>query len=297
MATLRVQSILFHNEPAAIERTLDNLHRAADIAIAAGDFSAVEVAYGDCSSLPVFDAPAIERLRARHAGYLTLHYEFFGENRGSALGHNSLLEKLDSDFVLIMNPDIVVAPNTLHELKKPFARTGVGMVEARQMPIEHPKEYHPSTGETSWAATACTLIPRDVVERLGGFDHAHFFLYCDDVDFSWRVRLDGLKVIYQPSAVVFHDKRLSDDGKWITSAAERYYSAEAALLLSYKWSREDRTRDILAYFRKSGVDFLQRAAEAFDTRRTEGRLPAQLDPAHKIGQFVGDNYANHRFLI
>ena len=297
MATLRVQSILFHNEPAAIERTLDNLHRAADIAIAGGDFTAVQVAYGDCSSLPVFDEAAIARLRERHAGYLDLSYTFFNENRGSARGHNSLLQALDSDFVLIMNPDIVVAPNTLHELKKPFARAGVGMVEARQLPVEHPKEYHPVTGETSWAATACTLIPRAVAEQLGGFDSDHFFLYCDDVDFSWRVRLAGLKVIYQPSAAVFHDKRLSDAGKWITSAAERYYSAEAALLLSYKWSNESRTRDILAYFQKSGVDFLEKAAAAFETRRAEGRLPAQLDPERKIGQFVGDNYANHRFLI
>ena len=49
MATLRIQSILFHNETQAIERTLDCIQRAADLAIAQGCFSAVQVAYGDCS--------------------------------------------------------------------------------------------------------------------------------------------------------------------------------------------------------------------------------------------------------
>ena len=29
-------------------------------------------------------------------------------------------------------------------------------------------------------------------------------MYCDDVDFSWRVRLLGYKVIYRSDAPVFH---------------------------------------------------------------------------------------------
>lgn len=297
MTTLRVQSVLFQNEPAAIERTLENLHRAADLAIAGGDFSAVEVAYGDCSPLPVFDESHLARLRDLHAGYLTISYQHYGANLGSAKGHNMLLAMSGADFVLIMNPDVVVAPNTLVELKRPFAFPGIGLVEARQMPIEHPKEYDTLTGETSWAATACALIPAAVLDKVGHFDHDTFFLYCDDVDFSWRVRLAGLKVIYQPAAVVFHDKRLSLGGNWITTSAERYYSAEAALLLSYKWSREDLTEEILKRFKATDTDYLLKAAQAFERRREEQRLPAQLDSDHQIAQFVGDLYAQHRYTV
>ena len=297
MSTLRIQSILFHNELAAIERTLHNLRRAADLAIAAGDFSSVEVAYGDCSPMAVFDDAALGRLRAEHEGYLTLSYTYFDANLGSAKGHNTLLAVSDADYVLIMNPDVVVAPNTLVELKRPFAAKGVGMVEARQLPVEHPKVFDPETGVTSWAATACALIPVAVLAQVGHFDHETFFLYCDDVDFSWRVRLAGLKVIYQPSAVVFHDKRLSKSGGWITTSAERYYSAEAALLLAYKWSRADLAQDILKRFRASNIDYLLQAAQAYERRQTEGRLPAPLDPEHRIAEFVDDQYAQHRFAL
>lgn len=297
MSTLRIQSILFHNEPAAIERTLDNVHRAADLAIAAGDFSSVQVAYGDCSPMAVFDEADIQRLIERHDGYLTLDYEHFGRNLGSAKGHNTLLNAAETDYVLIMNPDVVVAPNTLIELKRPFLHPGVGMVEARQLPVEHPKAYDVGTGETGWATTACALIPAAVFNEVGHFDQESFFLYCDDVDFSWRVRLAGFKVLYQPSAVVFHDKRLSPTGAWMPSSAERYYSAEAALMLAHKWSREDLAEDILKRFKASGTEHLLKASQVYEDRRAQGALPVQLDPEHRIAEFMGDQYTQHRFAL
>lgn len=297
MTALRVQSILFHNAPLAIRRALDNLHRAADLAIAGGDFSSVEVVYGDCSPLPVFNAEAVAALREEHLGYLTIGYEHFGKNFGSAKGHNRLLDQSVADFVLIMNPDVVVAPNTLSELKRPFDFPAVGMVEARQLPVEHPKRYDAMTGETGWATTACALIPRHVFQSVGGFDDGAFFLYCDDVDFSWRVRLAGMKVIYQPSAVVFHDKRLSNEGAWMPTSAEKYYSAEAALMLTYKWSRPDLTEATLSRFKASGESHIRNAAKVFEARRAEGSLPIPVDLEHRVGEFVGDMYSVHRFVI
>ena len=297
MSTLRIQSILFHNEPDSIRRALRGIHRAVDLAVAGSAYSSVDVFYGDCSPFPIFDQAEIDALTAEHKGYFNFHVMHFGANLGSARGHNKLLENLSSEYVLIMNPDVILAPNALIELKRPFSAEGVGMVEARQLPIEHPKAYDPVTGETGWATTACALIPATVFERIGLFDSETFFLYCDDVDFSWRVRLAGYRVIYQPTAVVFHDKRLSDDAGWMPSGAEKYYSAEAALLLPYKWSRADITRRILSGYRTSPIDYLQKAAEEFLTRESEQRLPKQLDSDNKIAAFVEDMYAVHRFGI
>lgn len=297
MSTLRIQSILFHNEPCAIERTLHNLHRAADLAIAQGSFSSVQVVYGDCSPDRLFDDADLGRLRGVHEGYLSLAYKHFGQNLGSAKGHNSLLAESDADYVLIMNPDVVVAPNTLIELKKPLVQPDVGMVEARQLPVEHPKAYDETTGETGWATTACALFPSTVLAQVGHFDDETFFLYCDDVDLSWRIRLAGFKVIYQPVAVVFHDKRLSTSGAWMPSNAERYYSAEAALLLAYKWSRADLADEILRKFKASDSDHLMKAAQVFEERRAQGRLPQQLDANHQVAEFIGDHYTRHRFAL
>jgi hypothetical protein len=47
------------------------------------------------------------------------------------------------------------------------------------------------------------LIPRPVYARLGGFDD-NFFMYCEDVDLSWRARAAGFKVKTCPRAIFFH---------------------------------------------------------------------------------------------
>lgn len=297
MATLRIQSILFHNDITAIKRTLESIQRAVDFAIAQGIYSAVQVVYGDCSSVALFSSEKIQQLQILHTGYFQLDIIYFGANLGSAKGHNTLLQHVTADHVLIMNPDVVLAPNTLIELARPLLTTDIGMVEARQLPIEHPKAYNPVTGETSWATTACALISAEVIAKVGNFDSDTFFLYCDDVDYSWRVRLVGWKVVYQPSAIVFHDKRLSDEGGWLPSSAEKYYSAEAALLLPYKWSRPDISERILRQYRGSGIDHLERAAAEYIKRLSEGTLPNPIDPDHRIAEFLGDMYAAHRFTI
>ena len=116
------------------------------------------------------------------------------------------------------------------------------MVEARQTPIEHQKEYDIKTLETQWATTACTVIRGDVFRKIGGFDADTFFLYCDDLDFSWRLRLAGYKIIYQPLAPAYHAKTVSAEGKWQPTQTEVYYSAEAAILMAHKWSNPERAK-------------------------------------------------------
>jgi GT2 family glycosyltransferase len=296
-ASLRVQSIIYNNAPADIERALGNLARAIDIGIASGDFDFVDVALGDCSPHPIFDGAEIDRLRADNPEIRIMSYTHFGVNLGSARGQNKLLETLGTDFALIMNPDVRVAPNTLIELLRPFRHPGIGITEARQLPVEHPKYFDPATGETGWATTACAIIPRAILGELNGFDADTFFLYCDDVDFSWRTRLAGFKVIYQPSAIVFHDKRLGQDGNWLPGEAEKYYSAEASLMMAHKWSRPDLLEHYLANFQKSGIEYLERAAAHFIARREADSLPEPLDPEGKTAEFVGQYYTQHRFAL
>lgn len=241
--TLRIHSILFTNEPGRIEQTIQHLDRAVDHLIAKTDYTGAILVYGDCSPKPVFSEEVLQELRASLYAISRFDYRFFKANLGSALGHNTLLEDSEDSDVLIINPDIMMSPNAIVELARQLENEDVGMVEAKQLPIEHPKVYDPLTGETSWAATACTLIRGSTIKALGGFDHKSFFLYCDDVDFSWRVRLAGQKVVYAPSACAFHDKRIGRKGVWVAGAAERFYSAQAALFLSYKYSRPDRPSD------------------------------------------------------
>lgn len=295
--TIQVQSILFNNEREALLRSLESLERAVDLAVGVGAASRIWVVYGDCSPQPCLNDSEIRDIQSRFSPTFQFAYHFFDQNLGSARGHNTLGLEAEADYLLIQNPDVVVSPRLFQNLLVPFKSNKVGMVEAKQLPIEHPKDYDVHTGETGWATTACALIPTGIFRKIGGFDADSFFLYCDDVDFSWLVREQGYKVIFQPSAVVFHDKRLADSGSWLPSSAERYYSAEAACLLAYKWSRPDLAQKYLDHFSAHGDDFQKKASIEVKRRIEAGLLPPAHDSQHKIAEFVGYMYTKHRFAL
>jgi GT2 family glycosyltransferase len=292
-----IQSVLFNNELAAVDRSLAAVARAAELAVAAGLCTEVSVHYGDCSSSACLTDKELSRLRERYGRALRIDYRFFNENLGHAGGQNRISASNAADMILIQNPDVVVSPRLFEVMLSVFVQAGVGVVEAKQLPIEHPKDYDPRSGETGWASGACVMIPAPLFRQLGGFDADSFFMQCDDVDFSWRVRLAGFKIIFQPAAAVMHDKRLAKDGGWQPTEAEKYYSAEAALLLAYKWSRPDLTAEYLEHYKQSSAEHLLRAAREFEKRQAEGRLPEPIDSEHRIGRFNDGLYAKHRFPL
>ena len=290
---LRVQSVLYMMDPASILKAARSLAAAARYAVQTGVLSDIEVGYGDCSPDPCLNADQI----AAMGDEFRVGYTFFGANLGSARGHNTLAEEADADYLMILNPDVLVGSRTLHDLMTPYASPGVGMTEGHQLPIEHPKHYDAGSGITGWATTACAITPTPLFRQLGGFDADTFFLYCDDVDYAWRVRETGHTVIYRPSAIAFHDKRLSRTGEWLPSGAERYYSAEAALLMAHKWSRPKLVKWLLRQFDSSRDDPQQRAADEYRKRERDGRLPAPRDTRHKVGFFRHGRYARHRYPL
>lgn len=302
---LRLQSVLFNTDVESLKRAYLCAVNSVAYAMRTGVITGAEFAYGDCSPVAILSQEIVNSWveEARAVAHVPITYTFFDENKGSAAGHNALMALVEERtraaggncLLTIMNPDVKMAGDTLYSLALTKRRVRAGFVEARQLPIEHPKAYDEVSGRTAWASTATAMTTTDIFWSVGGFDAATFFLYCDDVDFSWLIREKGYDVIFQPAAVVYHDKRLNPDGSWPAGQAEKYYSAEAALLLTYKWSRHDKTETYLQYFKESSEEHLQKAAAAFETRRAEGRLPEQRDPAHKVGVFSAVGYGPNRF--
>ncbi len=144
-------------------------------------------------------------------------YEHSGANLGFGKGHNVLMRRAfesGADFYLGVNPDGRLHPDCLAHLLR-MAQTeaadgGPGsLLEAIQFPEEHPKWYDPRTFDTPWVSGACFLMPRAVFRATQGFDE-NMFLYCEDVDLSWRVRLAGFRTRICPPAIFLHD--VSDRG-------------------------------------------------------------------------------------
>jgi GT2 family glycosyltransferase len=153
-ASVGVQSVLFNSEVEHLDRSVSALARAAELAIRQGACSRVGLQYGDCSQQRCIPERAVQDMQKQYEGVLTIRYCFFAENLGSARGHNNLAKLNEYEFILIQNPDVVVSPRLLENLLSAIASEGVGMVEAKQLPIEHPKEYDEKTGDTSWASLA-----------------------------------------------------------------------------------------------------------------------------------------------
>jgi GT2 family glycosyltransferase len=233
---LKIQSVLYENDLAALERFLAAL---AICTLPPGYRAALHL--GDCSARPLLGAEAVARWRRELDGeaWPDVRYTFFEANLGFGAGHNRLWrEAPTADRLLIVNADAVPAFHLLTRLSRlADACQDYGAVEARQIPIEHARRFDPVTLETDWVSGACCLLDAAAFEALGGFDE-QFFLYGEDVDLSWRLRAAGRRLYVCPDTFLCHAKRLVN-GRVSASDAERYYGALSSLLLRAKYGRED----------------------------------------------------------
>ena len=129
-----------------------------------------------------------------------------GDNVGFGAAQNDIIRRGRAPLVLIINPDCVVHQNTISRL---VAMANVeteefAVFEPRQFPYEHPKHYDPVSWETNWNSHACVLVKRAIFELMNGYDET-FFLYCEDVEFSYRLRDAGYRLKYCPHATVEHN--------------------------------------------------------------------------------------------
>lgn len=298
--SINIQSVLYFNPRENLERTMDSIARAIEISLDKDCcLSQFTLSYGDASSSPIFSENDIYWLKKKYEGLFNFKYQFFGFNSGTSRGHNIMAENCASDYIMTMNPDIVFAHDFFSEIMRPFANTflNAGLSEARQTPIEHPKEYNRKTGETSWCSGAGTVIPTDLFRKVGGYDQDSFFMYCDDVDLSWRIRMLGYRAIYCPSAIIYHSKYLDFGAQLEHTDVELYYSAESALFMAHKWSNPARLELLINQMKNGGNPIQEKAVKTFLSKKYENNLPEPLDSNHEIAEFVGDNYTSHRFVM
>jgi len=154
-------------------------------------------------------------------------------NIGFGAAHNVLMEKAfasGATHYLAANPDGCFHPECLEALLVMSQASGHrALVEALQFPDEHPKVYDFKSFDTAWASGCCLMIGRAVYERIGGFDPS-FFMYCEDVDFSWRARNAGFAVKICPRALFMHRAQHRD-----YDVARHRQFLTSGLVLARKW--------------------------------------------------------------
>jgi GT2 family glycosyltransferase len=163
-------------------------------------------------------------------------------NLGFGRAHNLLMAGAfaeGAEFYLALNPDGMLHPDAIFEMIAVARRyEGRALVEAAQFPEEPPKIFDPLTLDTPWASGCCLLIPTTVYAAIGGFDE-NFFMFCEDVDLSWRVRHSGFAVKHAPRALFHH--RFNRPG---SNDVIRRIHLDAARYLLAKWGLEALVRQV-----------------------------------------------------
>lgn len=156
------------------------------------------------------------------AGVRVLHT---GANIGYVRAVNLAAAEARGEWLFCLNPDAVAAPDCLELLLAAVDGVDVGIVGAQVLlpdgrinagdnPINiagfswsggygQPREHAPAR-DTAAVSGAALMARRAAFLRAGGLC-PDFFMYVDDTDLAWRMRMEGWRVRYCPGATVIHD--------------------------------------------------------------------------------------------
>jgi GT2 family glycosyltransferase len=162
-------------------------------------------------------------------------------NRGVAPARNQIFRMSEREFVIILDVDTEVHAGSLDALVRtmrahpdagiagPKLVYGDGRLQHSCRPFPSPwniaiegaflrdwfprsrfvKEYtmedwdHGELREVDWMYGAALIIRKSVLDQVGHFDEGFFYLY-EDIDLCFRVKKSGIKILYDPQAVVTH---------------------------------------------------------------------------------------------
>jgi GT2 family glycosyltransferase len=197
------------------------------------------------------------------------HIVYNPVNTGFAAAQNQAIQLSEAAWLLVLNPDVVLAPNFLRnlvitgELDK-TAGTVCGKLLAISPSLEIPdKPLLDSTGifltpelrhldrgsriedrgqydrfEYVFGATgAAALYRRAMVDDIsigGEFFDSDFFAYREDADVSWRAQLLGWSCVYCPAAVAYHVRTVLPNNRNHLPAVINMHSVKNRWLLRIK---------------------------------------------------------------
>lgn len=190
-------------------------------------------------------------------------------NAGFAAGQNQAIAASRGDWVLALNPDVVLDPGFLEELAARADRplplgtlcgrllrlgedgrpvspgridsTGIRFTRSfRHLDrgSEEPDDGRYAVEEPVFGATAAAaLYRRAMIEDVsveGEFFDEAFFAYREDADVAWRAQLLGWDCLYVPSALGYHVRRVLPSRRGRVPAALNRHSVKNRFLMRIK---------------------------------------------------------------
>ena len=138
------------------------------------------------------------------------------KNLGYGAGNNLGLSMVDTDYALILNPDVVLNIDTLDNFNLNVRKyPDFGIIA----PISKNEEYgnfnflkDQTIKEVEYVKGFAMFFNMKKVKEINFFDE-NFFLYFEEIDLCKRLNKRGIKIFIDPSMVVNHFGGASHDSK------------------------------------------------------------------------------------
>ncbi len=158
------------------------------------------------------------------------------QNYGFCEGYNLALRQVEARYYVLLNSDVAVPqgwtepitqlmdaddsiavcqPKILSQQHPDFfeyAGAGGGLLDVLGYPycrgrlfetLEEDNGQYNDVQEIFWATGACMFVRAKVFHELGGLEPA-FFAHMEEIDFCWRAKIAGYKVLYNGHSAVYH---------------------------------------------------------------------------------------------
>jgi GT2 family glycosyltransferase len=177
------------------------------------------------------------------ADYIKKNYPEFTlienkENLGFAKAVNQGIKASNSEYVFLLNNDVELEPESILSLLKCIKKdenifaVSSKMIQyndrakmddagdeytifgwTRRVGYGKSPDRYTKEREIFSACAGAAVYQRSIFEEIGYFDE-NFFAYMEDVDISYRARINGYKCFYCPDAVVYHVGSLTSGSKY-----------------------------------------------------------------------------------
>jgi O-antigen biosynthesis protein len=212
---------------------------------------------------------------------------------------NRGVDQASGEYVVILNNDIILTDGWLQAMANVFVQhKNVGMVGAK---LIYPDGVLQEAGAIVWrdgsawnvgrnddankpeynylrevdyCSGACLMLRREFWNSLGGFDERYVPAYYEDTDLAFRVREAGLRVMYQPRAIVVHFEGRSS-GTDLTQGVKQHQVTNQ-VTFAKRWQH------ILLKHRVNGIQ-PQLERDRYATRRVLVVDACMLTPDHDAG--------------
>lgn len=163
-------------------------------------------------------------------------------NLGFAKANNVVLRQVESDYILLLNPDTILGESTLHQClafadkQEHVGAIGVKMLQSNGKPAKESRRGVPTpltafykmcglcarfpnsprfgryymsglswdeAAEIDIVSGAFCLLTREALQATGGLDE-DYFMYGEDIDLSYRLLKKGFHNWYYPSSILHY---------------------------------------------------------------------------------------------